>query len=239
MGTREERLLKHADRMFDAIMVLKQTDTAAVRYGAGETAVQAALAYQEAMSDTATEADDLPQRTDENWISTFTGKRFWPLNPVADGLDIRDIAHALSNLCRFTGHCRHFYSVAQHCVLASEWCHPAIAKWCLLHDAAEAYINDISRPVKRYFPLLKRAEEKTLRMLADRHKLQWPMPPGVHSVDVRMLATERRDVMGPATGRWLLLEQVQPFQETIEAVHPLTAEAMFLARFYELFGTDY
>lgn len=241
MGTREERLIGKADRMADAINRLHEANTESLHNDIFNDAIRAAREYHAAMSDPAAEAldDPLPPRTDDNWICTFTGRRFWPLNPRAEDLDIRDIAHALSNLCRFTGQSRHFYSVAQHCVLASEWCPPSIAKWCLIHDAAEAYINDIARPVKRFFPLLKKAEQQILWMLSVSHDLPWPMPAEVHDVDMRMLATERRDVMGTATGHWVSLERVKPFPDPIEAVEPLTAEAMFLARFGKLFGTDY
>ena len=81
-------------------------------------------------------------------ILTYTGKMFSPLNPRCEDICIEDIAHSLSNLCRFTGHTRHFYSVAQHCVRVSRLVPPEHALWGLLHDATEAYINDIALPLK-------------------------------------------------------------------------------------------
>jgi uncharacterized protein len=181
----------------------------------------------------------LPERTDSNWIATYKGRQFWPLNPRIEDLDIEDIARALSNLCRFTGHTRHHYSVAQHCYLASQWCPPNIAGWCLLHDAAEAYLNDIAKPVKRFFPLLVEAENATLELIAEKYGLEWPMPADVHVVDRIMLATERRDVMNSCGHRWNAVEGVQPYPEVIEAVPQQSAEALFLHRFGELFGFDY
>src|SRR5688500_14252940 len=87
-----------------------------------------------------------------SYIRTYTGKEFYPLKPELDKIDIEDIAHALSNLCRFTGHTKQFYSVAQHSVLASEFVrvydNPHLNLFVLLHDASEAYICDISRPLK-------------------------------------------------------------------------------------------
>src|SRR5690242_11754504 len=88
-----------------------------------------------------------PRRGD--WMQTYTGRRFWPLDPRVDDIDIGDIAHHLSLVCRFAGACREFYSVAQHCVGVSYVCDPKDALWGLLHDAAEAYVGDMVRPLKR------------------------------------------------------------------------------------------
>ncbi len=87
-------------------------------------------------------------------LNTYTGKRFDPFHPNAEGIDIRDIAHALSLMCRANGHFPNFYSVAQHslnCMKEAEarGYSLRIQLACLLHDASEAYISDITRPVKR------------------------------------------------------------------------------------------
>ena len=83
-----------------------------------------------------------------NMIRTFSGKMINPLNPDSSQINLKDIAHALSNICRFTGHVRRFYSVAQHCVLVSSNCYLDNALAGLLHDASEAYLCDIASPVK-------------------------------------------------------------------------------------------
>jgi len=93
---------------------------------------------------------------DMSWIQTYTGKCFHPREPGPDDFDIRDVAHALSLLCRFNGHCRTFYSVAEHSVRVSRICPPAAALWGLLHDLGEAYVGDLPRPLK---PLMPRFEE--------------------------------------------------------------------------------
>lgn len=94
------------------------------------------------------------------WIQTFTGKRFFFLNPNPDDIDIEDIAHSLSFLCRFTGHPSKFYSVAQHSLIVSAIVNnPRARAWGLMHDAFEAYIGDIASPTKRYAPDLKLAEK--------------------------------------------------------------------------------
>src|SRR5271165_7548492 len=85
-----------------------------------------------------------------DWIQTYTGRVMYPLDPRPEEINIIDIAHALSNLCRFTGHVRTFYSVAEHSVRVSQHCDPKDALWGLLHDASEAYLADMSRPMKRY-----------------------------------------------------------------------------------------
>jgi len=87
------------------------------------------------------------------WMETFTGKRFYPLDPRCEDISIFDIAHALSNICRFGGHCKHYYSVAQHCIVGSDWIFKdrqsdRLAMLFLIHDAAEAYIGDMVRPLK-------------------------------------------------------------------------------------------
>src|SRR4051794_15527189 len=82
------------------------------------------------------------------WITTFSRRQFWPLDPHSDEIHIEDIAHSLSQQCRFGGHSRSFYSVAQHSCLVSALCKANDALWGLLHDASEAYLGDIPRPLK-------------------------------------------------------------------------------------------
>src|ERR1035437_7115321 len=91
------------------------------------------------------------------FIETYTGRAFWPLAPTADALAVIDIAHALSNQCRYSGHVVFFYSVAQHCCLLASWVvshggSALDALQILMHDAPEAYLVDIPRPIKQYIP---------------------------------------------------------------------------------------
>lgn len=83
-----------------------------------------------------------------DWMQTYTGRVFWPLEPRPEDVDIVDIAHALANLCRYGGHSKVFYSVAHHSVLVSQIVPPADALWGLMHDSAEAYVIDLIRPIK-------------------------------------------------------------------------------------------
>jgi 5'-deoxynucleotidase YfbR-like HD superfamily hydrolase len=86
---------------------------------------------------------------DEHFITTYTGKKFHYLSPTPEEIDIKDIAHALSLTCRFGGHCRSFYSVAEHSVRVAAEVPASSALFALLHDAAEAYLPDIPSPMKQ------------------------------------------------------------------------------------------
>ncbi len=91
------------------------------------------------------------------FIATYTGRTFHLLDPQPDDISIIDISHALSNICRYTGHAPFFYSVAQHSLLMAQYLdnHAAgieIVRAALLHDAAEAYVGDMSTPLKNLFP---------------------------------------------------------------------------------------
>ncbi len=103
-------------------------------------------------------------------IMTYSKKMFDPLRPKAELVDIGDIAHALSMLCRANGHFKRFYSVGQHCInCANEANARGYSKRlqlaCLLHDASEAYLSDVTRPVKAELPRYKEIEEPLQEML--------------------------------------------------------------------------
>ncbi len=167
-----------------------------------------------------------------SWIQTWTGKPFEPLNPDPETIDIADIAHALSMLCRFNGHCTRFYSVAEHSVRASVLVPPEDALWALLHDAAEAYVSDLPRPIKDELPVFRTLEDRLLRVIVGHFGLPWPMPESVRLADDIMLVTEQRDLMRPPPRPWGL--NAAPLPERIVPVGPAEAEAAFLERFGKL-----
>src|ERR1051326_5301684 len=114
--------------------------------------------------------------TDTGAIMTFSGRWINPLNPRPEDIDIVDIAHALSNQCRFTGHTRFFYSVAQHSCLVSDECANPHKLGGLLHDASEAYLSDIARPIKAqpgFGEVYKTCENKLMIAVAKRFSLDW------------------------------------------------------------------
>ncbi len=163
------------------------------------------------------------------WIQTHSGRQFWPLQPSPEHFDIQDIAHSLSLLCRFNGHCRAFYSVAEHSLRVSRACPPEHALWGLLHDLAEAYFGDIPTPVKEQFPDIEAMERRLLAAAALRFDLPWPMPVAVEHADAVLLVTEARDLMGDPPADWGL--SATPLEETIHPLTPLEAKAAFLAHF--------
>lgn len=172
------------------------------------------------------------------FFQTHTGKRFFPLDPQIDDIDIRDIAHALSNICRFGGHTREFYSVAQHCVLVSEIVHSSIALEGLLHDAAEAYVGDMVRPLKVSMPNYKAIERHIEGLIAEKWMLAYPWAESIKRADNIALATEKRDVLAvkvPWTGSAAVLGGGElPLDTQIVPWESEYANARFLGRFIHL-----
>ncbi len=168
---------------------------------------------------------------DSQWIQTFTGKAFWPLSPRPQDVCIEDIAHALSMKCRYTGHCKRFYSVAEHSVLASFMATPEDNFWALMHDATEAYLPDVARPVKRAIAGFIEIEDRLMEVIAGVFGLPMPMPASIKNIDLILLATERRDLLTEPPYHWKSTENVQPIQRTIDALSPERAKAAFLQRF--------
>lgn len=176
--------------------------------------------------------------SEEAWIQTYSGRRFCPTKPNPDAIVIQDIAHSLSMQCRFTGHTKKFYSVAQHSVYVSHICNEEDALWGLLHDASEAYLIDVPRPLKRsgYFQAYLELEAKMQEAICKRFGLPLGEPPSVKKADTKMLATEARDLMGPLHRDWIQKATPLPFK--VEAWDQQKAKDMFMQRFYELIGAD-
>lgn len=129
---------------------------------------------------------------------TFSGIRVDPFDLKPEHVRIEDIAHSLSMQCRFTGHVREFYSVAEHSVRCS-WMVPKEHRlWALLHDAAEAYCADMIRPIKNApgFEPYKAMEAAIERVIVQVFELPMPRPACIKVADERMLLTERRDLKG-------------------------------------------
>jgi len=128
-----------------------------------------------------------------DFMQTATGRKFWPMDPRANEVFIEDIAHSLSMQCRYAGHCLRYYTVAEHSVLMARHLRPEgveVALWALLHDASEAYLVDVPRPVKPYLEGYKAAEAKVMAAVCDRFGLPHEMPAIVHEADERIIADE-------------------------------------------------
>ena len=207
--------------------------------------------------------------TDKNcwWIQTFTGRAFDLSNPQPEQVCIEDIAHALANCCRYAGHSRWHYSVAQHSLLVAEIVaatDPELALTALLHDAAEAYIGDWSSPLKALMRHAVRDQEAATDLEQGGPFTPWsPLDveqavehaigkrfgvdlltrnPVIKAADLIALATEKRDLFGPAPrdgwGDSTGFEMPEPLTRRILRVTPESAELAFLDAFRWGYGRE-
>lgn len=172
----------------------------------------------------------------KHWIETIGGRRIDPLAPDEDQIDLADIAHALSNICRFTGHTREFYSVAQHSILVSRILPPELRLAGLLHDASEAYLSDVSSPVKHqpdfeaaYGP----AEDRLMNVIATKFGFIWPpQNPVLKMADEAILRAEARDLMPTTT--WWKEDATLIYAPKIVPLSPKVAKSAFLLEYRSL-----
>ena len=149
---------------------------------------------------------------------------------------IEDIAHGLSHVCRFAGHTERFYSVAEHCYHASYVIEdPQFALDALMHDASEAYLGDIPRPLKALLPEYVEIEKQVEAEIAKRFNLTYPMPEAVKLIDIRLLATEKKHVLNNRDS-WEYLDRVAILPNLVIQGDwsPKVAKEKFLERYYEL-----
>jgi hypothetical protein len=183
------------------------------------------------------EVVDLGRRGD--WMQTWTGVRFYPEDPRKADVDILDIAFALGNISRYGGHCR-YYSVAEHSILVSRMVPEHLALEGLMHDAIEAYIGDMIRPMKRavgpgnaYFSI----ERNVRRAIAAQFGLAEEIPEAVLIADVQIVGLEKL-VLHPRSNRWVLPYGV-PEGLAIDCLPPRSASLAFLRRYSELVDVEY
>jgi 5'-deoxynucleotidase YfbR-like HD superfamily hydrolase len=168
-------------------------------------------------------------------ITLFSGESYDFLKPETNRIKIEDVAHGLSNQCRFGGHVVEFYSIAEHCVRAS-YINPEVEAYDkLMHDSAETVMVDLPTPLKRllrdYTNLLHRVETN----FGSVFQFQHPMSDEVKMADLVMLATEKRDLKPHAKDeRWGILEGIAELPDRIEPWSPKEARARFLERYEEL-----
>ncbi len=179
-----------------------------------------------------------------DWIMTSRGGVFYPLAPRPEDVDIRDIAHALAAVNRFNGHTREPYSVAQHSVLVSyqfDNDDPSVALLALLHDASEAYLGDIPRPLKHspVFDSYRVAERQLEAVIfqvfhVDVYADDAGAMQRIKDVDRRMLRTEQAQLMPPAAPGEVR-DDVEPFSRiVIDPWSARVAELAFLVRYHVL-----
>jgi 5'-deoxynucleotidase YfbR-like HD superfamily hydrolase len=173
----------------------------------------------------------------EPYIETYTGKKFYFLNPTPAMISIHDIAHSLAHQCRFSGHTKVFYSVAQHCLRVSEHSPPEFALTGLLHDASEAYIHDIPSPVKPYLENYHALENNIMEAIAKKFGIEWPVPAAVKEADSACLKAEARELLPSKRADWV---DHYPTSFEVREVNPTwvltpqVAKREFLARAMKL-----
>lgn len=163
-----------------------------------------------------------------DYVCTFLGNRFYPLEPRIDQIDIEDIAHGLAYQCRFNGQTTRFYSVAQHSLMVATLVPPRLRLPALLHDAAEAYLGDMVKPLKRLFPEFSRLESGVLDLIGQRFSVDLRPQPAIEKADLVALATEKRDLMPHSTEKWTSLTGINPLPEAIDPWPPEEAKQRYM-----------
>ena len=179
------------------------------------------------------------------YLTTFTGTHFH-FDPLSgDDVYGLDIAHSLSNLCRYNGHCPEFYSVAEHCCHLHDWImhthfdpdhkdHEHKLEYALaglFHDAAEAYVGDFVSGLKMTYPILREYTHQIEELIFQRFQLTWPMPGVVVEADKRILQDEFRRLF---PGRTPIEEGYIPLQLDIQCWSPKQAKSEFISRAYRV-----
>jgi len=143
------------------------------------------------------------------WIQTYSGKKFHIFDPKPEEVDIEDIAHSLSLLCRFNGHCNSFYSVAEHSIYVAQEIidqgHPVeLCMAALLHDSSETFIGDMSKPFKDHMDYYKEVEKNIQRVIEKKFNLPANIfdHKAIKDADVAVLLAEKRDLMNKEPEPW-------------------------------------
>lgn len=167
-------------------------------------------------------------------ILTHTGHYFNFLEPEKSVICVQDIAYALSNINRFNGHTNFPYSVAQHSVSVSHAVPAEDAYDALMHDAAEAYIGDIAKPLKQLLPDYQKIEAHVEEVIFRALGVCNPLPESVKHADLVLLATEQRDIMPEHDDEWTFLRGIKPLPTKIVRMSQHDALLNFIKRYKEL-----
>lgn len=219
-------------RLTDLLGITFELDSTG-RYDARALQALASDAIEERQAEQAEKMLDL---TPTPAILTASGMTLPLIYPSWRLIDDQDIAQALSRIPRFNGHTRQFYSVAQHCVLASQLVPPEDALAALLHDAPEAYIGDMISPLKVQLPAYRLIEQRIWKAIAKRFGIDHVMPESVKHADLQLLASERRDLLPASPDVWPCLSGIEPLHDPIEPWSSRLAEMAWGLRLEELTG---
>lgn len=166
------------------------------------------------------------------YVSTYLGNRFFLTRPHIDDVAIEDIAHGLAYQCRFNGQTNAFYSVAQHSLMVMALVPESERLPALLHDAAEAYLGDMVKPLKNLFPEFSAIEARVMEIIGNRFGVDLTrLHPAIKQADLVALATEKRDLMPHSTEPWTYISGIEPLPEKIVPLSPGDAKSAFLAAF--------
>jgi len=174
------------------------------------------------------------------WNQTFSGLAFDLVDPDPSMISIKDIAISLANQCRFNGHTKRFYSVAEHSLYVSRVLPRDLAFCGLMHDAAEAYVGDMTSPLKTLVLGFSELEGRIWRTICARFSLPVELPEAVHVADTRMMITEGEFLMAPAPRPWKIrgdrfeLREIGLDYPGQFGLPPREAHRRFLERFAEL-----
>lgn len=180
----------------------------------------------------------------EDWLETRSGKKFNFLNPDPATIDIQDIAHGLAKTCRFGGQCRVFYSVAEHSVLLMRHAEqknkrgdltltPQDLMVALLHDASEAYMGDVVRPLKQHLPDFMAIESKIIEVIYRKYNLPPGMPDWLRDMDTRITLDEKNQIMSRSGNAWSI-DELQPLGVVMPLWSPEDAAKRFIQEFERL-----
>lgn len=169
-----------------------------------------------------------------HWMTTFSGRKFYPLDPREEDMDIVDVGHHLAMQCRYNGACHAFFSVAEHCVIGSYLVPKEHAYDFLMHDVAETWSGDLIRPLKHGTLLGQHydtIEDRIFRVA--RNKWNFNFHPSVKQIDREMILIEQRQLFPnfPASVDWEIHPKIR-----LECWAPMQAKEMFMKRFIELRG---
>ncbi len=169
-------------------------------------------------------------------ISTFTGRLFRPLEPDVEDINLLDICHSLSNQCRFTGHTREFYSVAEHSCRVHDILPKELKLAGLLHDASEAYLSDIAKPIKvlEELDIYREIEDKIMEKMALKYNFDYPFAKEIKTADSILLVTEYRDLM--MTNKYIEADLPPVFPDAARIIPwtPVVAKSAMMERLQKL-----
>lgn len=168
----------------------------------------------------------------EPYMEVYDGSQFTVGSVEENEYRINTIAHSLSNICRYGGHSKKFYSVAEHSIIMADHVYDTtgdkvLAYEALMHDAAEAYMGDIPRPLKYRLPDYLDTLAKVEKSIAEKFNFPYPTSKSIKELDARMIKTERKQVMRPSGNKWFH-DSLEPLNIRVHFQTPVEAKECFL-----------